>query len=114
MNCPRCGATVQTGQTWCSCGQYVATLQAGASPPNPSNPSSDLYDRIEDKVERSSKDNFRRGLLIGLGFLALFLLLETIMDTVFIARNMFIGLALLAAAGILGLNLWMLFRKYFS
>ena len=111
MNCPRCGAAVQTGQTWCTCGQYVAALQPGSGPPSPP---SDLYDRIEDKVERTGKDNFRRGLLIGLGFLALFLLLETIMDTVFIARSMFVGLALLAAAGILGVNLWMLFRRYFS
>ena len=63
-------------------------------------------------MERSSRDNFRRGLLIGLGFLALFLLLETIMDTVFIARELFIGTVLLVAAAAIAFNIWQLVRKF--
>lgn len=39
------------------------------------------------RVEKSSRDNFLQGLLIGLGFLALFLLLETIMETVSLPMN---------------------------
>ncbi len=108
MNCPRCGAVVQPGQARCSCGRYLAMTQSNVDIPN------EFYDRIEDQVEKTGKENFRRGLLIGLGFLALFLLLETIMDTVFIARNFFIGAVLLAAAGLIGFNLWQLVRKYLT
>ena len=74
---------------------------------------SEFYTRLENQVEKSGKENFRRGLLIGLGFLALFLLLETIMDTVFIARTIFLGGILLAAAVLIAFNLWLLVRKYF-
>ena len=58
------------------------------------------------------RDNFRRGLLIGLGILALFLLLETIIDTVFIAREFFIGAVLLVAAVGIAFNIWQLVRKF--
>ncbi len=75
---------------------------------------SEFYTRLESQVEKSGKDNFRRGLLIGVGFLALFLLLETIMDTIFIGRQIFLGGILLAAAALIALNLWMLVRKYFK
>ena len=68
MNCVRCGSLLQVGQAQCSCGQYVDL------------PASEFYTRLENQVEKSSRDSFRRGLLIGLGFLFLFLLLETIMD----------------------------------
>ena len=100
MNCVRCGSVLRAGQARCSCGQYV-DLPAG-----------EFYARLEKQVEKSSRDNFRRGLLIGLGFLALFLLLETIMDTVFIARQLFIGTVLLVAAAIIAFNLWKLVRKF--
>ena len=63
-------------------------------------------------LKRVRGDNFRRGLLIGLGFLALFLLLETIMDTVFIARELFIGTVLLVAAVAIAFNIWQLVRKF--
>ena len=79
MNCVRCGSLLQAGQAQCSCGQYVDL------------PASEFYTRLENQVEKSSRDNFRRGLLIGLGFLFLFLLLETIMDTVFIAPGTLSG-----------------------
>ncbi len=100
MNCVRCGSRLKAGQERCSCGQYVDL------------PASEFYSRLEDQVEKSSKDNFRRGLLIGLGFLALFLLLETIMDTVFIAREFFIGTVLLVAAVAIAFNIWQLVRKF--
>ena len=100
MNCVRCGSTLRTGQMRCSCGQYVDM------------PARDFYTRLENQVEKSSKDNFRRGLLIGLGFLFLFLLLETIMDTVFIARELFLGAILIVAAAAIAFNLWQLVRKF--
>ena len=100
MNCVRCGSVLRTGQTRCSCGQYLEL------------PASDFYTRLENRVEESSKDNFRKGLFIGLGFLALFLLLETIMDTVFIARELFLGTVLIIAAAAIAFNLWQLVRKF--
>ncbi len=100
MNCVRCGSVLRAGQTRCSCGQYADL------------PARDFYTRLENQVEKSSKDNFRRGLLIGLGFLLLFLLLETIMDTVFIARELFLGAILIVAAAAIAFNLWQLVRKF--
>ena len=99
MNCVRCGSLLQAGQAQCSCGQYVDL------------PASEFYTRLENQVEKSSRDNFRRGLLIGLGFLFLFLLLETIMDTVFIARELFLGTVLIGAAVAIAFYLWQLVRK---
>ena len=100
MNCVTCGSVLRPGQTRCSCGQYIDM------------PVRDFYTRLENQVEKSSKDNFRRGLLIGLGFLLLFLLLDTIMDTVFIARELFLGAILLVAAAAIAFNLWQLVRKF--
>ena len=100
MICVRCESILQPGQAQCSCGQYVDL------------PASEFYTRLENQVEKSSRDNFRRGLLVGLGFLALFLLLETIMDTVFIAREFFIGTVLLVAAVAIAFNIWQLVRKF--
>ncbi|MCY4580844.1 MAG: hypothetical protein OXD31_17590 [Chloroflexi bacterium] len=91
---------MQPGQAQCSCGKYVDL------------PAREFYTRLENQVEKSSRDNFRRGLLVGLGFLALFLLLETIMDTVFIAREFFIGTVLLVAAVAIAFNIWQLVRKF--
>ena len=67
MNCPQCGAKVESGQTHCSCGQYLPRIRPNTDMP------SEFYTRLENQVEKSGKDNFRRGLLLGLGFLALFL-----------------------------------------
>ena len=100
MNCVRCGSDLRAGQARCSCGQYADL------------PASDFYTRLENQVEKSSKDNFRQGLLIGLGFLFLFLLLETIMDTVFIALEFFLGTILIVAAAAIAFNLWQLVRKF--
>ena len=107
MNCPSCGTVVEATQTHCSCGQYLPRIRPDMDMP------SEFYTRLENQVEKTGKENFRRGLLIGLGFLALFLLLETIMDTVFIAREIFLGGILLAAAALIAFNLWLLVRKYF-
>jgi hypothetical protein len=74
---------------------------------------SDFYARIERRVEQSGKNNFRRGLLIGLGCLVLFLFLEKIMDTVFIGQEVDIGIVFAAVAAIIGVNIWLLVRRYF-
>ena len=104
MNCVRCGYRLQQGQAQCPCGQYVDL------------PASEFYARLENKVEQSSRENSIRGLLIGIGFLFLFVLLEVITDTVFLG---FIGqdffpfqAALVASAAIIGFNLWQLVRKF--
>lgn len=107
MNCPRCGAVVEAGQTHCACGQYLPRIRPDTDLP------SEFYSRLENQVEKSGKDNFRRGLLIGVGFLALFLLLETIMDAVFLSREIFMGGVLLAAAALIAFNLWQLVRRFF-
>ena len=57
MNCVRCGSRLQPGQAQCSCGQYVDL------------PASEFYTRLENQVEKSSRDNFRRGFSSGLAFL---------------------------------------------
>ena len=106
MNCPQCGAAIEAGQTHCACGQYLSRARPDLDMP------SEFYTRLENQVEKSGKENFRRGLLIGLGFLALFLLLETIMDAVFLSRQIFLGGILLAAAALIAFNLWLLVRKY--
>ncbi len=95
-------------QTHCTCGQYLPRVRPDTDMP------SEFYRRLETQVEKSGKDNFRRGLLIGLGFLALFLVLETIMDTVFIARSMLMGGILLAAATVVGIYLFQLVRKFLT
>ena len=71
---------------------------------------SEFYSRLEDQVEKSGRDNFRRGLLLGLGFLALFLVLETAVDTSNFAGPLLIFLAFLAMVGLSGLNIWLFMR----
>lgn len=100
MNCVRCGTKLQPGQAQCPCGQYV-DLQA-----------SEFYTRLENKVEQSSKENSIRGLLIGIGFLFLFLLLEIITDTVFIVKDYEQGFVLMVAAAVIAVTLWQLVRKF--
>ena len=106
MNCPRCGAPVVAGQTHCACGQYLPRVNQETDMP------SEFYARIERRVEQSGKNNFRRGLLIGLGCLALFLFLELIMDTVFIGQEIDIGIGFALVAAIIGVNIWLLVRRY--
>ena len=101
-NCVRCGERLKPGQEQCSCGQYVDL------------PDSEFYTRLEARVEKSSRDNFRRGLLLGLGFLALFLVLETVMDTSYRLQTLFIATVTLIAAVALIFNLWQLVRKLLS
>ena len=99
MNCARCGSMLQAGQDQCACGQYVDL------------PSSEFYTRLESQVEKSSKDSFRRGLLIGLGFLLLFLLLETALDRVLIFQDLFLVAVFIAAVAGIGFNIWLLVQK---
>lgn len=99
MNCIRCGIRLQQGQAHCSCGQYVDL------------PASELYTRIESQVEKSSRDNFRRGLLIGLGFLLLFLVLETSLDRFIGLRLAFVVAVFLSAAVGAIFNIWQLAQK---
>ena len=104
MNCPQCGAVVEIGQTHCSCGQYLPRVTPDTDMP------SEFYTRIENQVEKSGKDNFRRGLLLGLGFLALFLLLETAVDTSDFAGPLLILLAFLAMVGLSVFNILLFIR----
>ena len=107
MNCPQCGAPVVAGQTHCSCGQYLPRMSPETDLP------SEFYTRIERRAEQSGKSNFRRGLLVGLGCLALFLFLEMTMDTVFIGQEVGIGFVFAVMAAIIGVNIWLLIRRYF-
>ena len=75
-------------------------------------PARAFYTRLENQVEKGSEDNFRRGLLIGLGFLLLFLLLETITDTVFIAWELVFGAMLIVTAAAIAFNPWQSVRKF--
>ena len=104
MNCPSCGAVVEATQTHCSCGQYLPRVRPDTDMP------SEFYTRIESQVEKTGKDNFRRGLLLGLGFLALFLVLETAVDTSDFAGPLLIFLAFLAMVGLSGFNIWLFIR----
>ena len=104
MNCPQCGAQVEAGWAHCSCGQYLPRNRPDTDMP------SEFYSRLEDQVEKSGKDNFRRGLLLGLGFLALFLLLETAVDTSDYAGPLLIFLALVAIVGLSTFNIWLFVR----
>ena len=100
MNCVRCGKALRPGQDRCSsCGQYVDL------------PASELYARLETQVEASSRSNLLRGLLIGLGFLLFFLLLEKITD-LFTHEIYGMGAGLLVAAAYIGFNLWQVVRKF--
>ncbi|MXY45995.1 MAG: hypothetical protein F4Y44_03215 [Chloroflexi bacterium] len=91
---------MQPGQAQCACGQYVDL------------PSNEFYARLENKVEQSSKENSIRGLLIGIGFLFLFVLLEKIMDIIFIAELYGAGIFLVLLAAVIGFNLWQIVRKF--
>ena len=71
---------------------------------------SEFYDRLENQVVKSGKDNFRRGLLLGMGFLALFLLLETAVDVSSFAGPILIIMAFLGMVGLSGLNIWLYIR----
>ena len=63
MNCPQCGAVVVVGQAHCSCGQYLPRVRPESDIPG------EFYTRLENQVEKSGKDNFRRGLLLVLALL---------------------------------------------
>lgn len=63
MNCPRCGAVVEATQTHCSCGQYLPRIRPDMDMP------SEFYTRLENQVEKTGKDNFRRGAAYWAGLL---------------------------------------------
>ena len=78
MFCSRCGAAVVQGQRYCSCGQFQpagSASQTSNPPPANADMPQEFYTRIESEVTRTGKDNFRKGLAIGLGFLLAFLIL---------------------------------------
>ena len=110
--CPKCGLPVTQGQTNCTCGQFIPPGMGTSSGPTMEMPP-EFYQRLESQQEKIGKDNFRRGLLLGIGFLALFLVLETAMDMIFIARQFMWGAVILAAVGIVGYYLFTLVRLLF-
>ena len=130
MFCSRCGQPVQPGQRHCSCGQFTAGSGVTATPPTnpaaapgsppPRPPDSDLpeafYQRLETQVSHqvseSGKTNFRQGLIIGLGFLLAFLLLETAIDALTLARATLFGLSSLAVVILLAANLIWLAKRW--
>ena len=133
MYCSRCGQPVKPEQRYCSCGQFTAGAGATSTPPtNPASPAesaaqasggdSDLpeafYQRLETQVTQqvteSGKTNFRQGLIIGLGFLLAFLLLETAIDALTLARAALFGLASLAVVILLAANLIWLAKRWLS
>ncbi len=104
MNCPRCGAPVNAGQAHCACGQYLPRVSPDTDLP------AAFYNRIERQVAQSGKDNFRRGLLLGLGFLALFLFLEMLVDRSSFAQSLLVILSFAAMLGLSGFNIWLFIR----
>ena len=100
MNCPQCGTPVQPGQRRCSCGQYLPRATHTDMP-------SDFYSRIENQVQRTGKDNFRRGLLMGLGFLALFLVLEAAIESSGAMLRLLIALTYVSVLGLTGTNIYL-------
>ena len=117
MFCSRCGASVVPGQRYCSAGSSYR-LGHRHSLPTPLRPiwicRRSSTTRLETRVTQTGKDNFRKGLTIGLGFLLAFLVLETSMDTLVISRVLIIGIALLVLAVLLVVNLLFLYKRWFS
>ena len=132
MYCSRCGQSVQPNQRNCpSCGQFLAGAGIAAAPPsNPVDPAAarqqaqaagadlpeEFYQRLETQVSQqvteSGKTNFRQGLLIGLGFLLAFLLLETAIDAITLARQALFGFSALAVVLLLAVNLTWLAKRW--
>ena len=71
---------------------------------------SDFYSRIENQVQRTGKDNFRRGLLMGLGFLALFLVLEAAIESSGAMLRLLIALTYVSVLGLTGTNIYLAVR----
>ena len=117
MFCNRCGAAILPGQRYCPCGQFFPATDPTR---NPSNPSGNLdmpqefYNRLETQVTKTGKDNFRKGLAIGLGFLLAFLVLEAAMDALVISRILVVGIAMVTLAILLVINLIFLSKRWFS
>ena len=101
MPSSRFGAVAEVGRTHYACGQYRPRIRPDRDRPG------GFYTPWRIGLKRPGRITFA-GLLIGLGFLALVLLLETIMDTVFIVREILTGGILLAAAALVAFNLWLL------
>jgi hypothetical protein len=74
----------------------------------------EFYNRLETQVTKTGKDNFRKGLAIGLGFLLAFLVLEAAMDALVISRILVVGIAMVTLATLLVINLIFLSKRWFS
>ena len=129
MRCPNCNTETGNDQRHCpNCGQYIpqgpsTSSPAGTQPVGPptgsrpgpqpsfpplSNPTDPqrVARNVAARVARIGSDNFRLGLLTGLAFLAIFLLLETLLDRFPEASAILFGIAFLTIAAFSGLNLW--------
>ena len=128
MRCPNCNTETGNDQRHCpNCGQYIPQGPSTSSPAGPqpvgpptgsppgaqpsvpprSNPTDPqrVVGNIAARVARIGGDNFRLGLLTGLAFLAIFLLLETLLDRFPEASAILFGIAFLTIAAFSGLNL---------
>lgn len=74
----------------------------------------EFYNRLETQVTKTGKDNFRKGLAIGLGFLLASLVLEAAMDALVISRILVVGIAMVTLATLLVINLIFLSKRWFS
>ena len=125
MICPNCNAETGNNQRHCpTCGQYLPQGPRASSPAdtqpvspptgpqpnfpprsNPADPQG-VARNVAARVARIGSDNFRLGLFTGLAFLAIFLLLETLLDRFPEASAILFGIAFLTIAAFSGLNLW--------
>lgn len=74
----------------------------------------EFYNRLETQVTKTGKDNFRKGLAIGLRFLLASLVLEAAMDALVISRILVVGIAMVTLATLLVINLIFLSKRWFS
>ena len=107
MNCPSCGTPIIAGQANCTCGHCLLPVSPETDMP------AELYTRMEHQVQHTSSINLRRGIIVGTACLHLFLLLERMMDTIFIGNDLGAGSILIFISSVIGLNIYLLIKRFF-
>ena len=107
MNCPSCGTPVIAGQASCACGHYLLTPSPETDMP------AQMYTRMQEQEKETSHRNIRQGVLIGTAVLHLFLLIEMAMDSIVIAQNVGVGLLLAFIAAVIGVDIYLLIKRFF-